>query len=214
MDAHGECQQLPSEFAGASLSAIMAIELQEKFEVQAPVEAVWRFVLDAHQVAACMPGAELEEVVDDRTFLGKIRVKVGAITTSYQGRIAFVEVDEAGLAVRMLAEGRETGGGTAKGSMSSRLAALPDGGTKVTVEASVEVTGRIAQVGRGMIQGVSRQLFQQFVACAKTRLEAPPGAVEAPPAASQPISIIPLVLGVIWSSITRFFRRLFGSRAA
>jgi len=188
----------------------MAIELQETFQVQAPIDAVWRFVMDAEQVAACMPGAALDEVVDERTFLGSIRVKLGAITTSYKGRVQFVEVDAAAHVVRMQAEGREAGGGTAKGLMSSRLESLPDGQTQVVAEATVEVTGRIAQMGRGMIQGVSHQLFQQFVACAKARLEAP--AAEGEPAAvaeaSQPIRIVPLVLRVIWSAIVRFFRRL------
>jgi carbon monoxide dehydrogenase subunit G len=157
-----------------------------------------------------MPGAALDEVVDERTFLGSIRVKLGAITTSYKGRVQFVDVDEAARTVRMQAEGREAGGGTARGLMSSRLETLPDGGTQVVAEASVEVTGRIAQMGRGMIQGVSHQLFQQFVACATARLEAPAGA-GAPVAAAeagQPIRIIPLVFGVIWSAIVGFFRRL------
>ncbi len=66
----------------------MAIEIQETFQVQAPIDAVWRFVLDPHKIAACMPGTELEEVVDDRTFLGSIKVKLGAITTSYKGHFA------------------------------------------------------------------------------------------------------------------------------
>ena len=188
----------------------MAIELQETFQVRAPIDAVWGFVMDAQQVASCMPGAALDEVVDARTFLGSIRVKLGAITTSYKGRVQFVEVDEAAHVVQMQAEGREAGGGTAKGLMSSRLESLPDGQTQVVAEATVEVTGRIAQMGRGMIQGVSHQLFQQFVACAKARLEAPAeeGAPAAVTQANQPIRIVPLVLRVIWSAIVRFFRRL------
>jgi len=185
----------------------MAITIEETFQVLAPVDAVWRFVLDPGLVAACMPGAEVDEVVDERTFLGNIAVRVGAVTTKYKGRVQFTNVDEAAYAVEMVAEGRETGGGLAKGGMSSRLRPLTDGETEVTVQASVEVTGRIAQVSRGMIQGVSQQLFRQFVACAKARLEAPEGAV-APPAQQRPIAIVPLVLRVIWAAINGFFRRL------
>jgi carbon monoxide dehydrogenase subunit G len=162
-----------------------------------------------------MPGAALDEVAGERTFLGTIRVKVGAITANYRGRVELVQVDETGHAVEMVAEGTETGGGTAKGTMSSRLQALPDGATEVVVEASVEVTGRVAQVGRGMIQGVSRQLFRQFVTCAKARLEAPEGAPgDALPAHSEPIHLVPLVLRVIWSAIVNFVRRLFRRPAA
>lgn len=188
----------------------MAINIQETFEVKAPIDAVWRFVMDPHNVAACMPGAELEEVVDERTFLGSIKVKVGAITTSYSGRVQLTEADEQQYLVRMVAEGRETGGGLATGAMSSRLRSLPDGGTEVAAEASLDLTGRIVQVSRGMIQGVSHQLFLQFVDCAKARLEAPLGAAEAEAAApkSEPIRIVPLVLFVLWSAVVRFFRRL------
>ncbi|MEX1255665.1 MAG: SRPBCC family protein [Dehalococcoidia bacterium] len=194
----------------------MAIELQETFQVGAPIDAVWSFVMDAEQVAACMPGAALDEVVDERTFLGSIQVKLGAITTSYKGRVQFVEVDAAARVVRMQAAGREAGGGTAKGLMSSRLESLPDGQTQVIAEATVEVTGRIAQMGRGMIQGVSHQLFQQFVACAKAHLEAPAeeGAPAAAAQANQPIHLVPLVFGVIWSAIAAFFRRLLRRPAA
>jgi carbon monoxide dehydrogenase subunit G len=104
----------------------MAIEIQEKFQVEAPIDAVWRFVMDPHKLATCMPGVELEEVVDDRTFLGSIKVKVGAITASYKGRVELTQVDEQGYMAQMVAEGRETGGGTAKGTMSS-FARRPDG---------------------------------------------------------------------------------------
>ena len=194
----------------------MAIEIRETFQVQAPIDAVWRFVMDPDQVVACMPGAELEQAVDDRTFLGRVKVKLGAITTSYKGRIEFTEVNEEAYTVRMLAEGRETGGGTAKGSIFSCLRALPDGQTEVVAEASVDLTGRVMQVGRGMIQGVSHQLFQQFVASTKERLEAAPGAEEQLPATveQQPIRLLPVLLQVIWSPVVRFIRRLLGRPSA
>ena len=193
----------------------MAITIKETFEVEAPVEAVWRFFMDPRQVAACVPGASLDEVVDERNFLGSIKVQVGAVTTSYKGKIQLTEVDEAAYTVLMAAEGRETGGGTAKGSMSSRLKALSAARTEVAAEANIELTGSIMRVGRGMIQGVSKQLFQQFVANAKARLEtaedSADGAAAAPaPEAAEPIRLVPLVFGVVGSSIGDFFRRLFG----
>jgi carbon monoxide dehydrogenase subunit G len=193
----------------------MAIEIQETFQVQAPIDVVWRFVMDPDQVVACMPGAELEQALDDRTFLGRVKVKLGAITTSYKGRVEFTEVDEQGYTVRMVAEGRETGGGTAKGTVLSRLRALPDGQTEVVTEASVDLTGRVMQVGRGMIQGVSHQLFQQFVASTKQRLEGAQAADGQAPVAvvQQPIRVLPLLLQTLWASVSRFFRRLFGRSA-
>ncbi len=189
----------------------MAIAIKETFVVQAPIERVWQFVMAPEMVVTCMPGAELVEVVGDKTFLGKVSIKVGAITTSYSGRVTFTLVDADAHTVEMTAEGTETGGGTAKGTMSSRLRTLDAGETEVVAEATVDLTGRIMQVGRGMIQGVSHQLFQQFVACAKERLEAAEGeeAGEAAPSAAQPISILPLLLKTLWAAVANFFRRLF-----
>ena len=150
----------------------MAIEIKEKFEVNAPIDVVWRFVLDPHNVAACMPGAALEQVIDEKTFVGTIKVKVGAVMAGYKGRVELTEVDAVGYTVRMKAEGNESGGGTAKGLMVSKLATLSSGGTEVVAEASVDLTGKLMQVGRGMIQGVSKQLFQQFVTRARAQIEA------------------------------------------
>ena len=194
----------------------MAIEIRETFQVEAPIDAVWRFVMDPDKVVTCLPGAELERAVDDRTFEGRVKVKLGAISTSYKGRVRFTEVDEQGYVVRMAAEGRETGGGTAKGSMVSRLRALSDGQTEIVAEASVDLTGRVMQVGRGMIQGVSHQLFQQFVASTKERLEGAQGADSPIPAAveQEPVRLLPLILQVLWSPVVRFFRRLRGRPAA
>jgi len=187
----------------------VAIELKERFSVSAPIDAVWRFVMDPKQVVTCMPGATLDEVVDDRAFLGSVQVKLGAVTTRYKGRVQFTEVDEQAHAVQMVAEGRETGGGTARAVVSSRLSPLPDGQTEIVAEAKVDLTGRIVQVGRGMIQGVSHQLFQQFAASTKQHLERPPGSAPVV-AESTPIRIVPLVLRTVWFAIIAFFRRLFG----
>jgi carbon monoxide dehydrogenase subunit G len=191
----------------------MAINIRETFQVQAPIDAVWRFVTAPDKVVTCLPGAELQEVVDAKTFLGSVKVKVGAITTSYTGRVQFTEVDEQGYKVLMVAEGRDKGGGTAKGSMSGQLRSLSDSRTEIVAEANVDLTGRIMQVGRGMIQGVSHQLFLQFVASTKEQLEAPSAGDSGLPAApptNAPIRIVPLILRSIWAAIVRFVRRLFG----
>ena len=205
----------------------MAIDIKETFRVRAPIATVWQFMLDPQRVAGCMPGAVLEQVVDERTFLGAIKVKIGAITTSYKGKLQLTDVDEAAHSIRMKGEGRETSGGSAKASRASHMKTLPDGGTEVIAEASVDLTGRIMQVGRGMIQGVSHQLFLQFVSAAQAQLEQPaasapaaepmgshgasapaPRAAAAAPPQQQAIRIVPLLLAVFRSAILRFFQRL------
>jgi len=168
----------------------MAIEFRETLQVDAPIDRVWKFVNDPRKVVTCMPGAGLDEVVDERTFLGTVKIKVGAITASYKGRVVFTEVDAQARVLEATAEGRETGGGTARGKISIRLSSPAEGPTEFVTEASVDLTGRVMQVGRGMIQGVSRQLFKQFAASTKELLEAQG-----------------------WEAVVGFFRRLLGRSA-
>jgi len=160
----------------------MAVRIEETFRVDAPVERVWRFLLDPHQVVQCLPGAELIEAQDERTFLGRVRVKVGPISASYKGRAELTEVDEQNHRVRMTGEGQDTkGAGSARMTMTSRITAGGDGAAEVRVESEVQLVGKLAQFGRGMVEEVSKQLFRQFAECARQRLEAeaaPAGTVE------------------------------------
>ena len=205
----------------------MAIELRQTFQVRAPVDTVWAFMLNPENVVACMPGASLTQVIDDKTFVGAVKVKVGAVTAQYQGTITYVESDRAAGVVRMLAEGKERGGGTVRGTIVSQLAAI-DGGASTSVEtsSSVDLTGKIAQVGRGMIEGVSGQIIKMYVGNVRAMLEpaaataaspvpatgagppAPPPA--APPARQESINIVAVVLTTVWERARGFFKRLFG----
>jgi carbon monoxide dehydrogenase subunit G len=181
---------------------------------------VWAYLVDPRRVVRCLPGAELTEVVDERTFLGKVKVKVGPVTVAYQGKVTLVELDLAGQRVRMAGEGRETtGSGAARMNMESRLVALPSGETEVTVVAEVDIAGRLMQLGRGMIEQVSHQLFQQFSACVRATLEAEQAAVSGgasaaspPPQEAGPVRAIPLILTTLWAALAGFLRRLFGRK--
>ena len=193
----------------------MSIQVEETFQIAVPVETVWQFLLDPHRVVTSMPGAELEQVVDDRTFDGVVKIKLGAITTRYRGRVQLTEVDPEAHRVCMRAEGREAGGGTARGTITSELRALPDGHTEMFTSAQVDLTGRVMQVGRGMIQGVSSQLFGQFAARMRQTLElsASPAGEVVPPR-EESIPLLRVILGVIWAPVARFFDRLLGRQAS
>jgi carbon monoxide dehydrogenase subunit G len=157
----------------------VAIRIEERFVVQAPAERVFAYLVDPAQVVECLPGAELVEVVDPRNFVGNVKVKVGAITVSYRGRVVLEEVDVPGGRVRMRAEGRESGGGgSAKMAMESRVAGT-GAGAEVVVVAELDVAGRIVQLGRGMFEQVAHQIFAQFSGCVRARLEAAPAGAAA-----------------------------------
>ncbi len=190
----------------------MPTRIEERFTVRAPIDRVWSYLVDPRQVVRCLPGAELTRVVDERTFLGTVKVAVGPVTVMYQGRVVLDEVDAAARRARMVGEGREgAGSGSARMTMESRLAPLPGGATEVTVLAEVDVVGRLVQLGRGMIEQVSRQLFAQFAGCVRTTLEAARGA--APPAgAGEPVRAVPLLFRALWASLVALLRRLLGRR--
>lgn len=198
----------------------MPFTIAESFHVQAEPDAVWRYLIDPARVVQCLPGAELTEAKDERTFLGKVKIKVGPVVAAYGGTATLMEVDVAQRLVRLVAEGQESGGaGSARMTMTSQVAAAAGGGADVTVHADLDVAGKIVQFGRGMIDTVNKQLFRQFTECMRQTLEqsaepalapalAPADAtrVAAAPPAARPLPIIPLVLRAIWSSIVRLFR--------
>ncbi len=201
----------------------MAYKIAEQFEVQAPVERVWQFLIDPASVVQCLPGAELLESHDDRTFVGQIKVKVGPLSMSYKGKGSFTEVNDDTHTVRMVGEARELGGsGSTKVTMVSIVTALDGGGSQVSVEADIHLVGRIVQFGRGMIEEVSRQMFRQFATCVKSRLEVETAttndtdttpiepANKTPPADVKAVSATSLGFRALWAIIARFFGRLFG----
>ena len=158
----------------------MAFKIEERFEVQAPVERVWQYLIDAQRVVHCLPGAELIEQQDAHTFLGAIKVKVGPLSMSYKGQAKFTEINEETHQVRMVGDAREVGGsGSTKVSMLSTVSPSANGGAEVLVNADIDLVGKIVQFGRGMIEEVSRQMFRQFSTCVKKQLEV----VAEPPAA-------------------------------
>lgn len=195
----------------------MPFNVDEKFQVQAPVQRVWEFLIDPAKVVVCLPGAELLEAQGDRSFVGAVKVKVGPVVMSYKGLVKFTEVDEQNHQVRITGEGREAGGaGSAKISMLSKVTALADTGSEVVVSAEVDLVGKVVQFGRGMIQEVSRQMFRQFAACARQQLESADShetALERPPAEKKPVSAAGIGLRALWAVIVRFVKRLFGVRS-
>lgn len=92
----------------------MAFRIEDKFEVKAPIDVVWKFLIDPKQVAQCLPGVKLTEIKDDRTFVGAMTVKIGPVSMSFAGQVQITELDEAQHRVRMSGEGKE-GGGWVKG---------------------------------------------------------------------------------------------------
>jgi uncharacterized protein len=149
------------------------VKIENRFTVKAPIGEVWEYLLDVERVAPCMPGAELTEVVDERTYKGKVSVKVGPVSLSFAGTVVKQEEDAAAHRVVLKADGREQRGkGAASATVVSELAEAAGGGTDVSIDADVTITGAVAQYGRGMIQDISQRLTNQFAGCLEESLSA------------------------------------------
>ena len=139
------------------------MRLDHEFSVPAPPAQVWKAVTDPQEVGPCMPGATLTKV-EGETFAGTVKVKLGPISLTYKGAGEFVETDEAARKIVIKASGKDArGGGTAAATVTVTLAEEGTG-TKGTVATDLNVTGRPAQFGRGMISEVGGKILDQFAA--------------------------------------------------
>ena len=191
----------------------MALQIEKSFVVNAAPSAVWGFLTDPRRVARCLPGAAITEQVDDRTYAGTITVKVGPVSASYKGKLHFERLDAAAGSAEIVASGQEVRGkGGADMRLTSHLAERSPGETEVTATSQVNVTGILAQLGRGMIQDVSDQMFRQFTEAMRAELEAQPASTlggAAPKATEQvpPIEAISLGASVAGRAARRLARR-------
>src|SRR5580700_4986102 len=143
----------------------MAIELDHSFTVPVPPDQAWDVLLDVKTIAPCMPGATVDEV-DGDVVNGRIKVKVGPVSLTYKGTAKFTERNPETRVVVVDAAGKETrGAGTASATVRASLAPDASGsGTEVTMHTTMNVTGRPAQFGRGVMVEVGGELAEQFAA--------------------------------------------------
>ncbi|HET6911250.1 MAG TPA: SRPBCC family protein [Mycobacteriales bacterium] len=156
------------------------MKLEHEFTVPASLDEAWTVLLDVERIAPCMPGASVTSV-DGDDFTGTVKVKVGPIQVTYKGQAKFVEKDETAHRVVLEASGKEArGSGTAAATVTAVLTA--DGAkTKAKVETDLNITGRPAQFGRGVMADVGAKLIGQFANCLADELA---GGGAAPPAAT------------------------------
>jgi carbon monoxide dehydrogenase subunit G len=144
-----------------------------RFELAAPVEAAWAYLLDVPKIAHCVPGASLTQVIDDKTYEGKVEVKLGPIGVSYKGQITIESKDETTHTVSVKAAGNETRGrGGASATMTAQLEPS-EKGTSVVMNTDLAVSGVVAQFGRtGIVQEVAQRMAQRFASCVDQELKA------------------------------------------
>src|ERR1700751_653834 len=143
----------------------MAMEMDHSFTVPVPPDRAWDVLLDVERIAPCMPGATVDEF-DGEVVTGRIKVKVGPVSLTYRGTAKFTERDPDARVIVLEASGKETrGAGTASATVRATLE--PESGgetTKATMHTTMNVTGRPAQFGRGVMVEVGGKLVEQFAA--------------------------------------------------
>ena len=139
------------------------MEINNSFEVRAPIDVAWVILTDLARIAPCLPGATLTSIEGD-IYKGHVTVKVGPIVAKFGGQAIFQERnDEAHRAV-LKGEGRDaTGKGNASAIITAQLEVVDSGITRCTVSTDLTITGKIAQFGRGALADVSDKLLKQFV---------------------------------------------------
>ena len=167
------------------------MEFTNGFQVQAPIEEVWKLLLDLERIAPCMPGAQVIEQTADDAYAIAVKVKIGPMTMNYKGDVEIVEKDAATHTATMRAKAKEARGqGTASADIVMSLTEEP-GGTQASIVTNMKISGKAAAMGQGVIKDVAGALTDTFaknLAGLVTPGDAPSDAVaeEAPQAGATP----------------------------
>src|SRR5437588_7864933 len=141
----------------------MAFEIVRTSVVWSPIEQVWTFLTDPEKVARCLPGAAITGKIDEKTWQGTMTVKVGPVSSSYKGKVAFEKLDTTAHTAEILATGQDVRGrGGADLRLRSSLATKGPSETEVTTTSRVNITGILAQMGRGRGEDVGGQHIQSL----------------------------------------------------
>ena len=162
------------------------MRLSNSFTIARPVPEVYEAFLDVERIAACMPGSRLLGQPEAGTYEGEVKVKVGPLSVAYSGRIAVLEADEDRRRLTMRAKGREQhGAGDASAHVVAVLTEYADG-TQVQIDTDLDVRGKVAQFGRGVLGEVTEGIVQSFAANVEQLLASsqPPTARQHAPSAA------------------------------
>jgi uncharacterized protein len=187
----------------------MQFKITKKFEVKKPVTPVWGFLSDPRRVATCVPGAQITEALDDRRYIGTVKVKVGPLVSSYRGELVIERLDPQNFEMELVGKGLDVKGkGSASMKLAGKLRALPQGGTEVEGSSEISVTGVMAQFGSRVVEEISHQMFEQFTQSLKNNLENCESSEEVK--ASRALKAVPILATASKATVANFLRRIIG----
>ncbi|MBF6606541.1 MAG: SRPBCC family protein [Chloroflexi bacterium] len=189
------------------------MHLEDEFTIATLPDRAYELLLDLRRVAPCVPGAAIGEPDAEGFHPGRVVVKVGPMRFIYDGRVRIAEQDPVARTAVIVGEGRASGGSdTAK--VRTTMQVLPAGsGSRVRMTTDLEIKGRAAQMGQGVIADVGRRLVKDAAVCIEIRLAAPDGADPDDLPTVDPVSGLSLVASVMTSKVGASVRRLVGHRS-
>ena len=190
------------------------MQFSNEFAAPAAPDEVFAMLMDVRGVAGCLPGASIGGDTEDGGLEATVAVKVGPIRMSYGGTVHVIERDDAARTASMRVRAREQRGqGTAEATLGLAVVADGDGGSMATVTTDLMVTGRVAQMGAGIMQDVASSMVDDFAACLSARMGPAQAAGPAEPAAAPPpapaseVKALPLLWKALRARLGRLFRR-------
>lgn len=181
------------------------MKIQQEFEVARPADAVWAFFQDVPSVAQCLPGAELTEDKGDGVYAGKVSVKLGPMSATFEGEATITPEPEARRATISGKGVDRRGGSRGQVAVVYEIEDLGGGSAKVVVDADVMLSGAAAQFGRtGLINEMSNRLISEFVECLHAKLAAGT-AEEAAEITAGEVRGISLFFASLWAWLKRLF---------
>jgi uncharacterized protein len=183
------------------------------FEVPAPVEKVWDYLLDVPRMAPNLPGTELTEVIDENNYKGRVTIKMGPVSMRFAGDVEIVERDEAARRAVINAAGADERGRGQAAMLLTATLAKAGSGTKVSIAQDLQVSGAAAQYGRGMITDVTNVLVQQFSRNAADDIPRWMRGEERAAGSVRSASGLSIGIAAAMAALSRVFWRFFGSNA-
>jgi carbon monoxide dehydrogenase subunit G len=193
----------------------MQVDLEKEFQLSGSTAQGWAFLQDIPGVASCMPGAEITDTVDEHTYKGKVKMKIGPATMAFNGDIVINNIDAEKRELNLLGKGQDTKGtSSASMDLTAWITEAEGGNSALKGNASVTVTGKAASLGGRMMMQVADQILNQFGANFAEHVAAMGEGQQAEQArehiAEQPKEINGLKFA--WSVFIGWLRSLFGGK--
>lgn len=203
----------------------MKVQIDKRYALPCRGEIAWEFLQHVEAVAACMPGAEITERLDEDRYKGRVTAKVGPATMSFRGEVQRMHVDSAARSLRLVGKGTDsTGSSGASMNLTARIEEAEGGLCTLVGACEVSMSGKAAAFGGRMMNSVADQILKQFAdnlagrlsALQAQALAAAPGGSGTP--AEAPIPVPPArplnALALAWSLFRAWLRGLFSKRTA